>query len=227
MRRDRSSCNPHSPPWIERFGSAALPGRARRARRSLITGYLRPANQTDVPSTSAMTGRHRPTARNCHGNPFAANDLRAVRFRGVYPRGLIEAMRQSGGCEPSFEVSAGYTPAASLKHFITQVINHSLYGFRGVYPRGLIEAGRCQRPLYLGLRVSAGYTPAASLKPADWAVRRVSALRRFRGVYPRGLIEATTTPRRTSGRSRRGFRGVYPRGLIEAPPAGISTPAAG
>ena len=40
-------------------------------------------------------GRHAaafdPTARNCPDNPFAHNDLRAVRIRGVCPRGLIEA----------------------------------------------------------------------------------------------------------------------------------------
>ena len=57
------------------------------------------------------------TARNCHGKPVAHNDLRAVRIRGVYPRGLIEARRRK---------MKSRTGTAGC--------------IRGVYPRGLIEA---------------------------------------------------------------------------------------
>ena len=48
-------------------------------------------NAVGVAGTRRSRRSIRPTARNYHGNPFAHNDLRAVRIRGVYPRGLIEA----------------------------------------------------------------------------------------------------------------------------------------
>ena len=72
-------------------------------------------NPREVIAVPAVATHGRLTARNCHGNPFKHNDLRAVRIRGVCPRGLIEARLTSNG--------AGM--AGSI---------------RGVCPRGLIEA---------------------------------------------------------------------------------------
>ena len=163
------------------------------------------------------------------------------RFRGVYPRGLIEASRRSApDSMNSGPVSAGYTPAASLKRLRPRRHVHPLAGFRGVYPRGLIEALACPWPRThppppqvsagytpRGLieatrspgptasppRVSAGYTPAASLKPQR-DLRRRPRPHGFRGVYPAASSKHSVGDWPGSGRWR--FRGVYPRGLIEA-----------
>ena len=110
------------------------------ACRSLTTGYLWPRNTTDVVATSAVTPKHPPTARNCHGNPFARNDLRAVRIRGVRPRGLIEARAVTNQRFHEWEASAGYAPAASLKHDGRGLGAVRRGRIRGVRPRGLIEA---------------------------------------------------------------------------------------
>ncbi len=67
-------------------------------------------NPREVIAVPAVATHGRLTARNCHGNPFKHNDLRAVRIRGVCPRGLIEAAAASTGEPPSARHPRGLPP---------------------------------------------------------------------------------------------------------------------
>ena len=89
---------------------------------------------------------------------MAGREISGAGFRGVYPRGLIEGVGFYVGRERAYLVSAGYTPAASLKGAL---------GHHGVGDR---------------VDVSAGYTPAASLKGGDHRTRPADQDR-----FPRGI----------------------------------------
>ena len=83
-------------------------------------------------------------------------------IRGVYPRGLIEAM----------------PPVFSLSTDTTRI--------RGVYPRGLIEAVKRVLSWLMTKSASAGSTPAASLKLAcDRWLRVEDNIAHPRGLPPR------------------------------------------
>ena len=190
---------------------------------------------TDFVATSAVMPQHRPTARNCPDNSFAHNDLRAVRIRGVCPRGLIEARRwrparggaggASAGSAPAASLkldtrqplldtrqpaSAGSAPAASLKRRGDRPRDRRDPGIRGVCPRGLIEATRNPTASAARQHASAGSAPAASLK-LHRVVRADGDAGGIRGVCPRGLIEA-----RSCRCSRHPCSG-HPRGLPPRP----------
>ena len=138
------------------------------ARRSLTTGYLWPQNTTDVVATSAVTPKHPPTARNCHGNPFARNDLRAVRIRGVRP---AASLKRCAACASiwAFWAHRGVRPAASLKRAWSITAESPSAGYaaalkpfsaavRGVRPAASLKQ-RHERSVLGGGGASAGYAP--------------------------------------------------------------------
>ena len=114
--------------------------------RGVYPGYtpaasLKPSRPARSRTGHCVSAGYTPAASLKH--LVAVHPGQAVgRFRGVYPRGLIEACGSR---------TASTTTRAR---------------FRGVYPRGLIEAGGRPGSRSQVVRVSAGYTPAASLKLA-------------------------------------------------------------
>ena len=145
--------------------------------------------------------------------PRVQTVARATSIRGVRPRGLIEAWRRPpvGIVRRPAAASAGYAPAASLKHGATPGEGVKLWAASAGYaPAASLKPVVRVEPHEIAL-ASAGYAPAASLKrrACEGSERHGGGIR---GVRPRGLIEAQT--RRTPSRAS---RTRHPRGTPPRP----------